>query len=60
MICYRSHQRERSTNVKRELNLVTVLIFIVIVFIICHIPRVILNCMELLMIDKESFKMFPF
>ena len=35
-----------------ELNLATVLICIVAVFLICHIPRVILNCTEFFLVDE--------
>ena len=35
-----------------EVNLATVLICIVIVFLFCHIPRVILNCAEFFMVEE--------
>ena len=35
-----------------EANLATVLICIVMVFLFCHIPRVILNCTEFFMVEE--------
>ena len=42
-----SHARAR-TSVKKELNLATVLVCIVFVFLFCNIPRVFVNCYEFL------------
>ena len=47
-----THQKATNRAVSGELNLATVLICIVVVFIICHIPRVILNCAEFFMLDQ--------
>ena len=35
-----------------EANLATILICIVMVFLFCHIPRVILNCTEFFMVEE--------
>ena len=35
-----------------EVNLATVLICIVMVFLFCHIPRVILNCTEFFLVEE--------
>ena len=39
-------------NKSNEVNLATILICIVIVFLFCHTPRVILNCVEFFMVEK--------
>ena len=46
-----THHKATNRAVSGELNLATVLICIVVVFIICHVPRIILNCTELFMLD---------
>ena len=46
-----THHKATNRAVSGELNLATVLICIVVVFIICHVPRIILNCAELFMLD---------
>ena len=42
-----SHARAR-TSVKKEINLASILVCIVFVFLFCNIPRVFINCYEFL------------
>ena len=60
-----SHERTRRKNTQRasEMNLAAILLCIVVVFIICHFPRILLNVHELFMLDNmlecgESGKCF--
>ena len=48
-----SHERTRRKNTQRasEMNLAAILFCIVVVFIICHFPRILLNVHELIMLD---------
>ena len=47
-LCLRlSHMRSR-TSVKKEINLASILVCIVFVFLFCNIPRVFINCYEFL------------
>ena len=48
-----SHERTRRKNTQRasEMNLAAILLCIVVVFIICHFPRILLNVHELIMLD---------
>ena len=50
--CRYTHQKTTNRAVNGELNLATVLICIVAVFLICHIPRVVLNCTEFFLVDQ--------
>ena len=43
-----------SKAVSREQNLAAIFICIVTVFLIYHTPRLVLNCMELFLIDKQG------
>ena len=49
-----SHERTRRKNTQRasEMNLAAILLCIVVVFIICHFPRILLNVHELFMLDN--------
>ena len=49
-----THQKATNRNVSGELNLATVLICIVIVFFVCHIPRVILNFIDVFRSDMSA------
>ena len=52
MIIFRyTHQKATNRSVSGELNLATVLICIVVVFLFCHVPRVVLNCTEFFFLD---------
>ena len=44
-----------SKAVSREHNLAAVLICTVTVFLVCHTPRLVLNCTELFMIDRQGW-----
>ena len=50
-----SHERTRKRNTQRasEMNLALVLICIVFIFIVCHIPRIVLNIHEVFMLDES-------
>jgi len=47
-----THQKATNRAVSGELNLASVLICVVAVFLICHIPGVILNCTEFFLVDE--------
>ena len=48
-----SHERTRRRNTQRasEMNLAAILLCIVVIFSICHFPRILLNVHELTMVD---------
>ena len=43
-----------SKAVTREQNLAAVLVCTVTVFLVCHTPRLLLNCTEVAMIDRQE------
>ena len=49
--CRLSRKRSRGST-KKDLNLVSILVCVVVVFLFCNIPRVIINCYEFLCSEK--------
>ena len=52
-VCRNSRLAGPSKAVSREHNLAAVLVCTVTVFLVCHSPRLVLNCTELFMIDRQ-------
>ena len=50
-----THERTRKRNPQRasEMNLAVILVWIVFMFIICHLPRIVLNIHEVFMLDQS-------
>ena len=50
-----THERTRKRNTQRasEMNLAVILVWIVIMFIVCHLPRIVLNIHEVFMLDES-------